>query len=433
MRLRSSTRFPVGVAAAIALAAAVSARANNAFPDEFSLHFPAGDPNTIYMGANFGLLVSTDNGATWRYACEPWIVTGSSGALANFNVNEYDLTAVGAILADVYANSNMNRSTDACAWKNVTGGVANQQVPDFFASKDDPNFVVAIVQPNSTTTYLVASHDGGQTFDSTHLVDTPKDYLFSTVEIAPSTGTVYATAYSLAAGSPLRLYSSADWTKPVIDLAASGATDARILTVDPQHPDTLYVRMIGLTETILKVQAGTSPSATPLLTSSVPLTAFLLANDGTLYAGTGTGKLYVMKTTDTVFGAALPGPHFRCLGQRPGSDLVYACTGLVDDGYNLAVSSDHGATFTKVMSFRDLQGPLTCPSVQTNCAAHWTRIQGVLFGGDGGVDIPDGGTRPDGGTGSPGGGGSGCTSVGAAGAVIALLLTGFAARRRTRR
>ena len=56
-----------------AVLATAGARANGAFPDEFSIHFPANAPHRIYVGANFGLLVSEDDGATWRYSCEPWV------------------------------------------------------------------------------------------------------------------------------------------------------------------------------------------------------------------------------------------------------------------------------------------------------------------------------------------------------------------------
>lgn len=47
------------------------AQADGAFPDEFSIHFPPDAPNRILIGANFGLLVSEDDGLSWRYACEP--------------------------------------------------------------------------------------------------------------------------------------------------------------------------------------------------------------------------------------------------------------------------------------------------------------------------------------------------------------------------
>src|ERR671939_416438 len=67
---------------AVLVGGAPPARANGAFPDEFSVHFPPNAPHRILIGANFGLLVSEDDGATWRYACEPWVVSGSNAALA---------------------------------------------------------------------------------------------------------------------------------------------------------------------------------------------------------------------------------------------------------------------------------------------------------------------------------------------------------------
>ena len=70
--------------------------ANGAFPDEFSIHFPPGSPHTILLGANFGLLVSNDDGATWRYSCEPYVTTGSSAALSSYNVGYYQVTLDGA-------------------------------------------------------------------------------------------------------------------------------------------------------------------------------------------------------------------------------------------------------------------------------------------------------------------------------------------------
>jgi hypothetical protein len=50
------------VLALAAVLATVAAHANGAFPDEFSIHFPANAPHRIYVGANFGLLVTEDDG-----------------------------------------------------------------------------------------------------------------------------------------------------------------------------------------------------------------------------------------------------------------------------------------------------------------------------------------------------------------------------------
>jgi hypothetical protein len=101
------------------------------------------------------------------------------------------------------------------------------------------------------------------------------------------------------------------------------------------------------------------------------LSSFLRAADGTLYAGTRSGKLFVRAPGAASF-ASMDAPHLRCLGQRPGDTRVYACVDIVADGYSLASTDDQGATFQRVMSFTDLLGPLTCPPVQTNCAAHWS-------------------------------------------------------------
>jgi hypothetical protein len=97
---------------------------------------------------------------------------------------------------------------------------------------------------------------------------------------------------------------------------------------------------------------------------------------------------------------------------------------MVVDGSSLASSDDNGATFQPVMSFTQLLGPLTCAPVQTNCQAHWERIQGVL-----GIKAPDAG-QSDGGGGSSGGSrGSHCASAGVDAWSIWVAL-GIMSRRR---
>ena len=57
------------------------------------MFFPVGAPHRILLAANFGMIVSEDDGATWRYACEPWITQGSDVALSPYSVNYYQVTA----------------------------------------------------------------------------------------------------------------------------------------------------------------------------------------------------------------------------------------------------------------------------------------------------------------------------------------------------
>lgn len=416
---RRSSCFQCLRAAALAFAVAGPARANGAFPDEFSIHFPPDGPRRIYLGANFGLLVSEDDGSTWRYSCEPWVVSASNAALAFANVIFYQVTASGTLLAD---SITVTRSSDVgCTWPTSTGSVSGESVEDLFPDPNDATFVIALIVLQNAS-YLVASHDGGKTFDATHLLDTPD--LLTGVEIARSKpGVVYATSVSITQPpGPALFYSSADsgahWKSPptTITVAPAG-TEPRILTIDPADANKVYLRLIsGLADGIAMSTDG-GQSFKTVLTLDAPLSSFLRAGDGALYAGTRTGKLYVQPAGATMFSPPRPAPHLRCLGQRPGATRIYACADMVVDGYSLASSDDSGTTFQPVMSFTQLQGPLTCAPVATSCQAHWTRIQGVL-----GI-LPDAGT----GSGPPRtSGGSHCGSAGAewcgVWGVLALLM-----------
>ena len=390
------------------------ALANGAFPDEFSLHFPPDAPNRILIGANFGLLVSEDDGSSWRYACEPWIVAGSNAALAANSVSFYQVTLDGAYLA---TSVNLTRSSDvACTWPISTGAVLGQRVADIFADPNDASFVLAIVvllNPTNITSYLVASHDGGKTFDPQHLYETPD--LLTGVEIARAkAGVVYATSISLTGGPAHFLLSpdrGATWTPTALPLPS--ATEPRILSVDPADEKRVYLRIVGAVSDSMMVTEDSGQSFKTILPPiGTALSAFLRAGDGTLYAGTRTGQLYVLPPGAQQF-TQRGAPHLRCLGQRPGSTRIYACTDIVADGYSLASSDDDGQTFQRVMSFRDLLGPLSCSPVQTNCAAHWQRIQGVLGIGDAGsgpTGTPDAGASPP--VSPPAKSGGGCSAAG---------------------
>jgi photosystem II stability/assembly factor-like uncharacterized protein len=416
------------------LGSSAPAQADGAFPDEFSLHFPPDAQSRILIGANFGLLVSEDDGLSWRYTCEPWIVAGSNAALAANSVSFYQVTRDGAYLA---TSVNLTRSADvACTWPISGGAVSGQRVADVFPDPNDASFVLAIVvllNPTNIASYLLASHDGGKTFDPEHLYETPD--LLTGVEIARArAGVVYATTLSLSGGASHFLASpdhGATWTATVLPLAP--ATEPRILTIDPEDENKVYLRVIdAVSDSVLETDDSGKSFRTILPPIGTQLSAFLRAGDGTLYAGTRTGKLYVLSPGAQDF-VPQDAPHLRCLGQRPGSTRIYACTDMVLDGYSLASSDDQGRTFQRVMSFRDLLGPMTCAPVQTNCAAHWQRIQGVLGIGDAGTDAGSGppGT-PDAGASPPAKSGGGCSSAGASVlplvAVLALIYLGFRAR-----
>src|SRR4051812_34061259 len=102
------------------------AAADGAFPDELSVMLPASDPDRIVIGTNFGLVVSPDAGASWRYACEPYI-TGSALDV----VSLYAAASDGTVMAT--SSSAFWRSADVgCTWTKAAGSVANAQPRDLF-------------------------------------------------------------------------------------------------------------------------------------------------------------------------------------------------------------------------------------------------------------------------------------------------------------
>jgi photosystem II stability/assembly factor-like uncharacterized protein len=383
--------------------------ANGAFPDEFSIHFPQNSPHTILLGANFGLLVSNDDGETWRYSCEPYVTTGSSAALSSYNVGYYQVTPDGAVLADSF---NLTRSVDlGCSWPVVSvPDVPPSYLSDIFAGQGATPLVLGIVTGVSSSS-IVLSFDGGATFGEP--VYTTGSLLTGAEEAQSQSSVAYATTIS-ASGDVATLLRSNDgaltWTP--FDLAIAQFAQPSILAIDPLDENTVYLRVTtGLTDSIVVTKDGGS-TFTTLLTINDNFRAFLRAGDGTLYAATLNGALYVLAPGAQEF-ETRQGPHFRCLGQRPGTSRIYACGDFRLDGFSIGYSDDGAVTFQKLMTFPELLGPLTCPQVQQACAAHWARIQGVLGITDGGTT--DAGQPIDGGNdaGVPptGGGHSGCSSV----------------------
>jgi MYXO-CTERM domain-containing protein len=419
------------------LALAPTARANGAFPDEFSILFPAPATQRIYVGANFGLLVSEDDGATWRYACEPWVTEGSSAALSQDNVSIYQVTLDGAAIA---TSAQVTRSDDdACTWPVSGGVIVGQVVTDMFTDPNDATLVVAIVDV-ANGSYLVASHDGGQSFVDPPLYQT--NALLTSIELSVSTpGVMYATSVPISGPGATLLRSTdsgATWTTIAIPVPTE--TEPLIMAIDPADSNTVYLRVVGALNDSIVITTDGGQTFETVLTISGEFSAFLRAGDGSLYAGTLAGELYVRAPGATDF-TSHTAPHFRCLGQRPGTLRIYACGDQGLDGFDIGYSDDNGTTFNRMMNFADILGPLTCPPVATNCTAHWARIQQVLGIYDAGVEPPDGGGPggPDAGTGGPdagpsmGGKSGSCASVPGEtgwGLVVLVLMLAWAVQRR---
>ena len=398
---------------------------DGAFPDVLSVYLPASSPNRIMLGTNFGLVISDDGGQSWRFICELFITTSGADL-----VNYYKVGSDGSIIAVTYVN--LWRSSDGgCSWTRGSGSVASLDVADAFIDPNDPTFVLAIAT-DASGSGIYPSHDGGLTF-GTAVYHTPD--LLTGVEIAQSDPKIiYATQVHPATGPTGGAYllksvdRGATWSSQLLQI--SSATTPRIAGVDPADATTVYLRLLALTASTDALAVTTDDGKTlrtmVTLTGSTYFTSFLRAGDRTLYAGTSSADLYVEPPGVAAFSKRV-GPRARCLGQRPGTSRIFACGDSFLDGYSLGYSDDGANTFTPLMKFTDIVGPLTCPAVKNACDVQYQILQQTL-------GVTDAGAPPDAGNVTPKPRGSHCGTVGGSGsAALAGLLAWLASRRRARR
>jgi len=120
MSLSRRAAFVLFALPLLAAAPARRARADGAFPDAQTVLLPADRPQQIIVAANFGLVISDDDGAHWQYTCE---------AKATTNGRQYSL---GAPPDDrIFSLSDFGLATTSdgsCTWRLGTGpfeGVPN--------------------------------------------------------------------------------------------------------------------------------------------------------------------------------------------------------------------------------------------------------------------------------------------------------------------
>jgi uncharacterized protein (TIGR03382 family) len=399
------------VALALAVLVSSGARADGAFPAGMSVMLPAGAPQRILLGTTFGLVVSEDGGATWRYICESHL-TGSGAS-----VLIYQATPDGNVVAA--HQDALSSSSDLCTWTRATGTISGLLVVDAFIAPSNPSSVLAIVWPGAAGASLLPSADGGRTFGPALLKSgTPQvhaDERLISTEIAASTpAVVYATTFAFpTASSPngsAALLRTADggttWAR--FELGLGPSVQAKIAQVDPADANTVYLLVsAGLADDIRVTRDG-GATVQPLLSPGTNISGFVRASDGALYAGTGRGDFYVLAPGAAGF-ERLPGPHLRCLGERRGR--VYACGDGITDGYDLATTDDRGKSFQKLLTFTQIAGPTSCPAVQSACSVDFDQLQRTL-------------------TGAPGVGNCSCGHPGSSGGALLILLAAALRRRR---
>jgi len=437
-------------AAAIAalLTWAGPARGNGALPASFGILLPTDRPQQVVLATNFGMIISEDGGASWRWTCEQ--------AETSFGY----LYGIGPAPRDRFyglsPEQGLSFSDDgSCSWQRAGGVLADLVASDFFVDRSNAQRVLAlaaVIDPDGGDIgppALFESTDAGATFGAAPLYSAPAGANIVSVEIARSNPmVVYMAMYRTPERHP-RLLRSSDggrtWMERDVEAAGVGAREFRILTVDPDDADVLYLRVVGMgTETVMVTRDGGMTFATPVTITGGTLSAFLRMASGTVLVGglvnLGTGGMNGVAYRSTDGGHTFvpwtltpQQPHILGLAERDG--VLYLAGKNYSDGWALATSRDEGATVTRLSSYEDVRGVMPC--AMSICGdqcqlvamqAVWTKdvCTGALL--DAGVS--DGGAPP------PGGSGCHCAAGEAAsyGALaVWVLLGGALAMRRRRR
>jgi hypothetical protein len=351
------------------LGLAARAQANGALPATIQVLLPPAAPSTIIVATNFGLVTSIDGGGHWQWICEHGL--GDQGA-------QYQLAGPASTATNhrlfALATAGLVFSDDlGCGWSQ--GLAADAALPfDHFPDPSDGRraLVLGIVR-SAVSTHALFDVTVDGTGANVRTLYTSGDEALTTVEIARARPkTVYMTLATRGGGLPARLGRSEDggatWTMLT---PAPPVSNLGIVAVDPGDASTLLFRVeddqgdklalsndAGKTLRIVLAPPQRIMSSFVWLPSGHVLVGWEDAEGGHLDRGVAPGGPFTALATPF---------HPRALAERDGK--IYAATDIASDAYALAVSSDEGDSWTRVMAFADVETRAACASPSSNLAA----------------------------------------------------------------
>ncbi len=361
------------------------ARANGRFPQAGQLVVDPEDAARLVARTTYGVVQSTDRGATWRWTCESAV--GYSGGFDP----AIAIGAGGALVAGL--PDGLSRTTDrACTWDRVGDPLAGHYVVDVAVDRADAMHVVAIAAALDTSqrgfqaTYA-ESRDAGRTWRAPGDL-LPEDFAPATVDVAPSRPQrVYASgvgAFPLFGVIARSDDGGVTWGSSSFDMR--GARAPYIAAIDPTNADRVYLRLEAHGGDRLAVSTNGGTTWRDVFTATANLLGFALSPDGTRVAvGGPSDGVWVASTADLAF-TKRSAIAARCLTwTRVG---LHACGTETTDGFTIGISTDDGRSFAPLYRARDL-AQLACASstpTGATCATYWPGVEALLGAPDAGSD-----------------------------------------------
>ena len=435
----------LGLALTVGLVATLGmiddAAANGRFPATTNIRFDPGNDQQILLPTTFGLLISSDGGGTFHWVCEDTIGYGGT----------YDPDYAVADNGDIYATTfeGLRVSHDgACTFEDtefyndLTGGngdpvlLKNVWIGEIEVASDGKIWATTSTGGEPNDIYVSAD---GQRFDSANNLH-PVAWWKSLRVSQSDPNTVYVSAFLIGTdgADPTALLfkttdGGANWTDLGVDSFTFGnQPNLFVEGISTTNPDIVYARVLGVRnpqgDDIYRSTDG-GASWTKVVELSGVISGFTVLANETVIAGTTTPCIEDL--TGPLADGGLPNkgcvlvspsgaegtwttptqePKLGCVGERASDNSLYACGGnFAPDNFALGTSQDNGQTWTPVIRFDDIVGPLECANdtVQYTCAEDvWPgqcTTLGICVAGDAGVSGSDGGVAPD--AGDDGGGG----------------------------
>lgn len=348
-----------------------------------------GDPNTLFLRATFGVLVSHDGGRRWRWICERAL--GYEG--------QWDppiaVTRDGRLWVGL--EDGLVSTRDGCDVE-AAAELDGHTIKDLTTDTRGETLWAISGAPGKTA-HVWRRQPGGKferraAFEDTNLM---------TIEVAPSSATrVYLSGqpYSTIRGQIFRSNDGgATFSSEKNALEAEGPFF--IGAIDPRDPARILVRHLHARGSDLLLSRDAGKTFANVLSMTSAMFGFA-KSDGTYWAGSGLAEHGIFRSTDR-------GEHFENVAKHgvlclhaASPDALFACENIAQLGSPVvAVSNDRGATVRPLARFADIEGPVSCasPSARGNlCSASWVEIRTMISPGTpdaGAVDAgADAGAEP---------------------------------------
>jgi photosystem II stability/assembly factor-like uncharacterized protein len=385
------------VAAALVYPAA--ALANGRPPVTNAVQFRPGDHDSLYVSTTFGLLVSSDDGDSFRWLCERNIGYGAFEP-------KYRIAADGAIFATTYRGLRVSRD-GGCSFATATETAAS----------DDPGRIadrwIDAIDIGPTGDVWVATADSGRPNNVYRSTDNgvtfaPRGMLsqaiwWKSVVVAPSRARrVYLTGYQVAGALPdgstaqptahvaISDDAGARWAESPLAGVAFGMTPVvHVVAVDRTSPDTVFLSSRGSAppsgDRLYRSTDGGMTWSEVLMTATA-IVDVAVASTGELLIATFGGTAYQSTARGAAFSELRGSPQLRCLGARDDG-AIYGCGANWEPDHMAVARSTDGKTWHKVFRFVELAGPVDCPadtSESAICGAQWPAVK-LQFGATGPV------------------------------------------------